>query len=137
MPYKFVCFKPETNREDWVKAIQILIRAATKAYGSQGGVIVVFARNDGLVRYLEYSSISDYLWGDFNSQTHVEDPITFRSSKKAFAVAEKVQDEIDASSCDEKYKGDVCFAIWVHPDAGMPLEKYLKFTNHYPGCPRQ
>jgi hypothetical protein len=138
MPFQPILFKEESTQEQRIKTLQILMGCAKRAYGSQGGIIMILARNDNVIQYLEDSSLSDYYWSDFGSETKMEEPITFRSAKRAFVLAEKIQNQIDLMDHrSNKFKGEVHFAIWVHPDAGAPLSKYLKMTTRFPGSPSQ
>lgn len=98
-----------------------------KSLFPQGGIIIIGLNKNNELRYF---NDNEFLHGEFGDPHHVEEPLVYMSAPAAIKRLQKLKEE---NATDKLY-----LALWVHPDAGVPLEKYLKTTgNQFPGSPRQ
>ncbi len=92
-----------------------------------GGIIIVLLNKEGAYYYYSQSEVAV----KFGDPTRSESPITYYRLSAAKKKLEKVRR-------DYWHFAGASLAMWVHPDAGMPLAKYMKMQgNRYPGSPRR
>jgi hypothetical protein len=99
------------------------VEADARALRPVGGIIIVLKKGEKTYYY----SI-DRIPLNFGDPTRMEEPITYRRLSAAKKKLETLRLEYSNFSCS--------LAMWVHPNAGNPLDKYLKILKRFPGCPR-
>lgn len=135
MPIELIVPDENESLDGMASRVATIIKLCRKQLGDAGGVILVrFPEGDGPLQpgdtsYLHLRSGHGNVWHRFGVPTEAEDPLTFNSA--AVLMREWLA---DIGREDEV----VCPAVWVHPDAGRPLPKYLLVTGaQFPGSPRR
>jgi hypothetical protein len=100
------------------------IEQTARELAQLGGIIIISVSDNKLWYCNHYG-----FWTEFGQQTRAEDPLTY---VRVSAAIRRIR-----LLFAETHETHMQLALWIHPDAGVPLEKYQRMTgNHFPGSPR-